>query len=684
MPKIKVGGKVISFPDAMTPAQIQSAIESDPQLVALAKNSVPAQPAEDTRSVLQKARDNFNAATQGAKPGETGVKAALENFGAGGGDVIRSIAHPIRTAEGMAESAFGPPEDTGVLGAVEATTGPGVRSAIDLGKGLIHSPARTLGQVGTGAILGEGIGAALKSAVPATADAVGAARAKFAALKNKVYPENLSLTPQEAATQAIVKATTPDVAAVQRIKGATSEIPDALAYAKRVGQPVNGTLDAAKAMRGRAAEIQSHYSDTLLKPHSGKIMGVPPEYSGERFGGGETRNQATLGQIDDRVNEINKELKSNFRKKISSQTSEANASDADLNAEKAKLTNILHSKLAEMNGLQPEDIASTRQRAGKLRSLAEELELSGDKDTIGEGATKKGGTGLPGTKAGIIDRAIQEVQGGREVIGNRSLNKALQAFPAEETPLPQPADAEETPVPPQRQPLWKGIVPEATPQASPTPAPAAPSSVEALRQRFAASRTTAVPPPPAPSDAVPASVTPSGDPQSAAPVPAPAPEAVPTTEASTGTPPEPVAPPSAPQQTIQDKEVVPADASRGVQPVTLPVEVSPKPVNEGMERAKSSSPNQPSHPSGTVTAFDEETGLPIVKRGSTSSTSNDVGKSEVDSESKGDKAEEPAAQTPESHTFSHAQFMQANPEANASDVEAAAKAAQEAGYEVEE
>jgi len=132
-----------------------------------------------------------------------------------------------------------------------------------------------------------------------------------------------------------------------------------------------------------------------------------------------------------------------------------------------------------------------------------------------------------------------------------------------------------------------------------------------------------------------------------------------------------VTPTEAPAQpTIQDKEVVPADPERGVQPVTLPVEVPPKPSDEGMER-KSSSPNQPTHPAGEVTAFDETTGLPIVRRGG----------GETKSAAPETKPAEAETETPDSHIFSKADFAAANP---GGDVAAAAKAAQEAGFEVQD
>lgn len=100
------------------------------------------------KSLWQRAKDNFNANTQGAKPGDGIIKSFIENVGAGGGDVLRSIANLPTTIDTMtstpdptmAEAAHLMGDDT-ALNKVNATTYP--------------NAARTIGQFGTGAILGK-------------------------------------------------------------------------------------------------------------------------------------------------------------------------------------------------------------------------------------------------------------------------------------------------------------------------------------------------------------------------------------------------------------------------------------------------------------------------------------------------------------------------------------------------
>jgi hypothetical protein len=258
------------------------------------------------------------------------------------------------------------------------------------------------------------------------------------AFNQATYPKNLSLTADQALGQSVVKALQPDAAAIPNVKSAAPELPDALAYAEKNGIPQNGKLDTANALLGRADEIQTHYDDAILKPNNTVVQTVPDNYDGSTVGPNRVGppNRATLGQINDRVDAINSELKSNFRKKLSSQTTEANASDADLLAEKSGLTDILHTKLGELTGIDPADIADVRQRAGKLRSLAQEVIDSANKDTVSAGKRETSGPSF-GLQSPVV--AIQDaVGGGQEVIGNRVWKNAIADIAPVEKPLPQP------------------------------------------------------------------------------------------------------------------------------------------------------------------------------------------------------------------------------------------------------
>lgn len=276
------------------------------------------------------------------------------------------------------------------------------------------------------------VAAPIQSAVDVAKRVPVAASTAKAAFNRAAYPKNISIPDAEATTQNFVKALVPDAPAIPNIKSAAVEVPDALAAAQKKGMPINGKLDMVKALEDRAAEVQGHYSNEILRPHTGDLNHVPDNYGGDTT----TAGRATLDQINNRVDFINRELKTNFRKKLASQTTEANASDADLIAEKQGLTTILHNRLADLTGLAPEDIASLRQRAGKLRSLAQEVEVSADRDTTTAGRrdTSGGTMSMKNPLEGVIDR----VGGGQEIIGNRVFKTALDKFTPAEQPLPQP------------------------------------------------------------------------------------------------------------------------------------------------------------------------------------------------------------------------------------------------------
>lgn len=291
-------------------------------------------------------------------------------------------------------------------------------------------PAFVAGQVAGPALLMHGIAKTLPVAGRIPAALEGAKQA----FTQTAYPENISIPPQAVATQNLVRAMIPDAAAIPNIKSAAPELSDVLASVQKKGAAINGKLDAAQAIRDRANEIQAHYDDNVLKPNGTEINTVPGNYNGDTSGGA---NRATLNQINDRVDDINAEMKSNFRKKVASQTTEANASDADLLSEKQGLTKILHGRLADLTGLQPEDIASLRQRAGKLRSLAQEVEISADRDSVAAGRTDTNGGAI--LLKNPLGSAAEKVGGGQEIIGNRIFKNALTGFVPAENPLPQPS-----------------------------------------------------------------------------------------------------------------------------------------------------------------------------------------------------------------------------------------------------
>lgn len=399
---------------------------------------------KDNRSLYQKAKDNFNANTQGAKPGDGAVKGFIENVGQGGGDIVRStahmIAHPLDQAHSEVNALEAPhPLDRALNQAHTEVDAARANPSKAIGNAI--------GQIGTGAIIGEAaapvVGAVARGAVAAP-EAIGDA---VSAAKAKLYPASQSLAPATSAARNLSKALVVDPAGVTNfVKSAADEAGTVVGYAQEKGLPINSKVDFANAAKQTADAVQTHFNDTILGPNAGKISAVPASYRGIRVGEGPN---ATLGDINKRIDAINQELNPNFRKGLASQTSAANVSDADLVAEKTALTNTLHNKLAAATGLQPAEIAAVRQQAGKLRTIADESMLSANRDLTATGRQGMGATTTSsiGTKAGIIDRTLQAVQGGPEVIGNRQILSALQKIQAKPMNLPQPTETGAPPMP---------------------------------------------------------------------------------------------------------------------------------------------------------------------------------------------------------------------------------------------
>lgn len=341
------------------------------------------------------------------------------------------IIHPIDTAAGIVKSASTLAD--GILDPQHPQTWS------QAGQHLPYDAGQFVG----GAALGEVGGAGLRSSIP-VARAIGrtisgAADSTSEAFGNatqKLYPRSKNIDPAESGARDLAKAlVVPTIAAKSFVNAATSEAGNILGYAKRTGLPINSTLDFAKAAEGAAREVQDFYSKEVLGPNADVQVSVPGDYRGPKIGEG---NRATLAAVENRVNAINQELSPNYRKATAMQQNAANVSDADLIAEKRALTSVLHDKLGDLNGVEPEEIAALRQRAGKLRTIADEATLSANQDTVSAGKQARGRSDIPtGTKMGLIERGIQELRGGPEIIGNRAVNSALKKVVPTDTPLPE-------------------------------------------------------------------------------------------------------------------------------------------------------------------------------------------------------------------------------------------------------
>lgn len=344
--------------------------------------------------------------------------------------------------------------------------GPGLDKAADQ-----HAEGNTAGELGTllgttlqvaPMVLGATDAAFPNRPTVSTLGAVDAAADAAAKLKNRVYPTSQSLTPEQTAARNLGKALVVPVKAMPNfIEAATEEAGTIKGYAQSNNLPINSTVDLANAAEATAKAVQDHFNNEILAPNEKDVVSVPPDYRGTKLN--VEGKRATLGDVNNRINAINQELNQNFRQATTGQTNAANVSDADLIAEKRKLTNLLHNTLADKTGLEPEDIAALRQKAGKLRTIADEVRLSANTNTTAAGKAAMGRSDIPtGTKLGIAERLLQAVQGGPEIIGNRAVNRALKGVNPTELSLPEasPIDQSEGNAAPQQGPSPQIIQPQ--------------------------------------------------------------------------------------------------------------------------------------------------------------------------------------------------------------------------------
>lgn len=278
-----------------------------------------------------------------------------------------------------------------------------------------HDQGDTAGALGT--LIGTALGGGIAEKIPEVA---GKAKSTIA---DRVYPQATTLSTPEIAARGVAKAlSVPETSSKNFIEAATHELPHVMDYAKRNGMEVNATVDFAKAAKGAAKELQTHFDDKFIKPYAKDTLSVPPDYRGIRLNT-EGKNTATIGDINNRINTINQELSPNFRKKAAFQTNAAQVSDAELLAEKGKLTDLLRKSLSERTGVSPDEIGTLYQKAGRLRDIAEDADVSDRSNLTKSGPSTPSGHDF--SKKGAINRAVEHVLGDSEIAGNRAIKAAL-------------------------------------------------------------------------------------------------------------------------------------------------------------------------------------------------------------------------------------------------------------------
>lgn len=254
-------------------------------------------------------------------------------------------------------------------------------------------------------------------------------------------PENATpaepMTPEVAARN-LTRAVLPSAQEWPSYMNATSkEAGNIIDYARRTGTPIDSQLDWAKAARGAAEEAKNHYQQNILGPHADESVSV----AGTGYQGKSSfpNNDATLGDINARIGQINNELRPGYVKNESGKVMTAAANEAQLTAERNALTEKLHQQLAARTGLQPDDIAGLRQRFGRMYSIADQTEAAVNQRQLSVGKGLEGRNEIPTTATQALINWIKAARGGPEGVAQRGYQSALpglQNIPASQLPQP--------------------------------------------------------------------------------------------------------------------------------------------------------------------------------------------------------------------------------------------------------
>ncbi len=342
------------------------------------------------------------------------------------------VLHPLQTLENTPSIGATPtPMVTGENAqAVQSAQSQGVHEQAEkLDEQLqdtIAHPAAAAGQLVGNAILAKGI-----SKIPGAVEWSAGARERF---RPKTSTAVVPATEQNARALAQTFAP-PANEAENLVQALNSETGNIKEFAQRTGNPLNTQQEFQRAAKGAADEAKNHFEEKFLNPNKDMQVSTPPEYQGKTIGEG---RRATIDQINDRIEKINKLLRPDYSKRTPGQVQSALANEAELRAEGESLTNLLNSSLAKATGIPVEDVAKLRQRYGKLYSIAGEGQASVNQRATSAQKASEGRRDIPISTAGAVAEGINKLRGGPQSIADRMMQKALQNPFSEAYPLPEP------------------------------------------------------------------------------------------------------------------------------------------------------------------------------------------------------------------------------------------------------
>ena len=251
------------------------------------------------------------------------------------------------------------------------------------------------------------------------------------------------MTPHQKAAEGVMKAVNPAHPA-QFSSAFQSTAPEILHYAQKAGFPLDRQANLEFASAGAAQERADHYQ--TMKNNVKKPVYVDGQ-------------PHTIEDVDKEIRLINDQLRPGYNKDSGGATLTALADKQSLMARGDKLENILHTAIADANGLQPtvingvpmsgaDQVQALRQKIGQLRTVQDETGSRRVDRITSAGKKNEGDKSGNLGKTGLLREGFNLARGGSERIADRALAKAVDKYtslpPLSVDPLPAIAPPPQT------------------------------------------------------------------------------------------------------------------------------------------------------------------------------------------------------------------------------------------------
>ena len=246
-----------------------------------------------------------------------------------------------------------------------------------------------------------------------------------AAITHLMDPLRDYRSPAISTQEAIGRRTTdilhPHPAAYRGVSSAITEnAPYIKDFAQSTGNKLGTPLDFAKASTGAGQEASNFFKENLIDPNA--ELQTP---------------HGTIGEVHQRLGEINDELRPAYRQRTGGQELTA-LERKNLETERDQLNDTLYGTLSERSGLPVEQIQAINQRGGALQHVGDEADAAQAMRRAGFSGYTPNGLPMPFTAMERGMRLLNYVRGGQERVAGRQLGRVFNQVGSPAEPLPDP------------------------------------------------------------------------------------------------------------------------------------------------------------------------------------------------------------------------------------------------------